>query len=161
MCPGDTRQLEDWWWSVENCVKTSVSPPIFPSTPLRSSENLRSPAVCEPLGENQLFILSVFLPHTHVHTQTSFCVFHTLRMPHIYLHFSLLCCSLFTSVSPYLLALVPLRSHMYIRAYLLTTVFPCWSPFENHLIRKACEAHTSSATHTSCCRLFASLYGFF
>lgn len=103
----------------------------------------------EPLGKPTVY--SPFLLHTqtriytHIHAHTS--ISHPFFFLHRFIYISLLYSSLFTSVSPHSLALFfpsfPL-SHIYIQAYLHTTVFFHWSPFENHLIRKACEAHMST-----------------
>lgn len=126
---GGGGQRKDWWRMEEKIMsRLHFFFFFFPSSLhfFKLPEGL--PRICNQQQcvshfENQLFTLP---SHTHTHTLSSF-----LFLTQIYLHFSLLCSSLFTSVSPHLLApsfpSIPLP-HIYIQAYLLTTVFPHWSP---------------------------------
>ena len=99
---------------------------------------------CVSQFENQLFTLP---SHTHTHTHT-----HTQSHPFFFLHrfiyislsYAAACLHLF--LLTYLLPLFPPSLSL---TYIYTSLFThhcvpsLIPPFENHLIRKACEAHMS------------------
>lgn len=94
---------------------------------------------CVSHFENQLFTLP---SHTHTHTlilsfsYTDLFTFLSLMQQLVYICFSSLTCSLFS--------LHPSPSHIYTSLFTHHCVPSLIPPFENHLIRKACEAHMSS-----------------
>lgn len=153
---GDTGQHKDWWQMEENNVKTSIFPLyISLDSPKDCLASAISSYAWATWKTNCLLSVFFFLPHAHTSFPLSSFLFSysylftflSLTQRFVYICFSSLTCSL-PSSSP--------RSRMYIQAYLLTTVFSRWSPFENHLIRKACEARMSSTTHASCHPFFST-----
>lgn len=94
---------------------------------------------CVSHFENQLFTLP---SHTHTHSlilsfsYTDLFTFLSLMQQLVYICFSSLTCSLFS--------LHPSPSHIYTSLFTHHCVPSLIPPFENHLIRKACEAHMSS-----------------
>ena len=116
----------------KNNVKTSLfffSP--LPYISLNSLKDCLASAISSNAWAN-LKTNCLLSPHTHTHTHThthnlilSFSytdlfTFLSLMQQLVYICFSSLTCSLFS--------LHPSPSHIYIQAYLLTTVFPHWSP---------------------------------
>lgn len=127
----------------KNNVKTSLFLFFFP-LPYISLNSLKD-CLASAISRNAWATLKtncLLSPHTHTHTlilsfsYTDLFTFLSLMQQLVYICFSSLTCSLFS--------LHPSPSHIYTSLFTHHCVPSLIPPFENHLIRKACEAHMSS-----------------
>lgn len=119
-------------------------PPDFFKLP-KGSPTICNQQLCVSHLENQLFTLHVFCSHTHIQHSPSSSFSYTDLFALV--SYTAACLHLF--LLSHLLLFSPSLSfsHTYIQTYLHTTVFPHWSPFEKHLIRKAWDAHIPPLSH--------------
>lgn len=128
----------------KNNVKTSLFLAyISLNSPKGCLVYLQSAATREPLGKPTVYSPFLFLTLTHTFpslipsfSYTDLFTFLSLMQQLVYICFPSFTCSLFF---PPFLALTYIHKLIYSPLW-----FPHWSPFEKHLIRKACEAHMSS-----------------